>query len=225
MVLVLIATLTSCASSTNAVIQSLQYAFKSNAAADDTRLNPNFRYLRATVDGKVALLVLGYVDDHPDGPIQVWYSADREVVRLQNGRVVGAAGTTTEWRNVYFERLPPWDSLKNSVETFHLVRHRDVMPGYHFGVRDHLILHSIAAPTRSALKGISPEDLKWFEEAIDTNDSAGPQQLFRLPPAKYALSSTAKQTSVVYGEQCIDDKLCFSWQQWPPSEILPNPMQ
>ena len=55
--------------------------------ADGAALDPAYRYLRAVVDGRSALLVLGYTDTDPAtpaaAPIEVWYSAEGELIRLQ----------------------------------------------------------------------------------------------------------------------------------------------
>src|SRR5450759_1576231 len=109
--LLLVAVLSACSSGTNAILQTLPYAYGRNPSVDSARLNPNFRYLRVTIGGRVVLLALGYLDSHPQGPIEVWYSAEREVLRLQHGRLVGAVGLTTEWRDVSLPELPSWSAV------------------------------------------------------------------------------------------------------------------
>lgn len=205
-VLFVVACLCACTSSTNAVFQTAQFVLRRDAATATAVLNPDFRYLRATIDGRVALLVLGYVEPQSDGPIQVWYSAEREVLRLQNGRLVGAVGLTTEWRNVTLEGPAPWSSLKNSVLTSQWTRIRDVMPGYRFGVRDVLSLRAISPPARNALQDLDPERLAWFEERVREN---------YLPPARYGVAFDDGAEAVVYSEQCLAPKLCFTLQRWP----------
>ena len=37
----------------------------------------------------------------------------------------------------------------------------------------------------------------------------------QLPPARYAVSFQEGGEVIVYGEQCLGPKLCFSWQRWP----------
>ena len=216
----LVAVLAGCASSTNAVLQTLQYVVQRDSAIAGVKLNPNFRYLRVTVDGRTALLVLGYVDAHPQGPIQVWYSAEREVVSIQNGRLVGAVGLTTEWRNVNTTELPSWPVLALGGTPLRLVRVRDVMPGYRYGVRDSLILRAISPPTRSVLQGLNPSDLTWFEESFETEDIGAfvPGQN-TLPAARYAVSVSGNVPQVLYGEQCLSADFCLTWQVWP---AVPN---
>lgn len=215
-VLLAIAGLCACTSSSNAIFQTAQSVFSRDPATLTAPLNPDFRYLRATVDGRAALLVLGYVENQAGGPIQVWYSAEREVLRLQNGRIVGAVGLTAEWRNVKLEGPPAWSSIKHTAVTSQWTRIRDVMPGYRFGVRDVLSLSAISPPARSALQGLAPELLAWYEERdenyfVDSRNAAVDQ----LPPARYAVASVDGSETVVYSEQCLARKLCFTLQVWP----------
>ncbi|MDP2240422.1 MAG: YjbF family lipoprotein [Burkholderiales bacterium] len=204
----------------NAVVQTVQYAVKGQGV-DSASLNPNFRYLRVTIEGRVALLALGNEDSHPQGPIEVWYSAQREVLRLQNGRLVGAVGLTTEWRNVVLPELPSWSAVAQAREPVPWVRVRDIMPGYRFGVRDTLLLRMVQPPQSSALKGPDPQSLSWFEERLQSDvPSRFPATLFPglsadrpLPPARYAVALQEGRETVVYGEQCLAPDLCFSWQK------------
>jgi len=213
-VLLLVAALSACAGSTNAVIQSLQYAVQKDTSVARAQLNPSFRYLRATVEGRVILLVLGYVDNHPQGPIQVWYSAQREVLRLQNGRVVGAVGLNAEWREVFLPQLPSWSTLAAGNGDSRWIRIRDVMPGYRFGVHDVLSLHKVPPPSNSAVQDLDARSLVWFEERFEP-DGSGSVPDGGLPPARYAVAVIDGVEAVVYGEQCLTPSLCFSWQQWP----------
>jgi hypothetical protein len=205
-----------CAGSTTAVFESLRYVVQKDSAAASARLNPDFRYLRITIDGRTALLVLGYVESHPEGPIEVWYSAEREVIRLQNGRIVGAVGLTTEWRNVTLSTSPAWDWLGRQGTAVSILRLRDVMPGYRYGVEDHLVLKPAPLPPRSELQELDPKQLAWFEESIETDrrKSALDEQNV-LPIARYAVDLQQKGHPVLYGEQCLAPRLCFTWQRWP----------
>ena len=218
-----IATLTACASSTNAVFQTLQDVVKKDSAAARAPLNPNFRYLRATIDGRVVLLVLGYTENDPQGPIEVWYSAEREVLRIQNGRLVGAVGLTTEWRNVAFSGAPSWAALKASESASRWIRTRDVMPGYHYGIREALDIRATKPPVRSALQELDPQQLAWFEEWIEP-EGLGQRNATDnlLPLARYAVAFQNGGETVVYGEQCLSPKLCFAWQRWPAVSVSTN---
>lgn len=217
----LVVALSGCSSAGNAILQTLPYAYGRNPSVDNARLNPNFRYLRLTIGGRVVLLALGNVDNDPKGPIEVWYSAEREVLRLQNGRLVGAVGLTTEWRNVSLPELPSWSAAARADRGFRWTRTRDVMPGYRYGVKDELLLHVVKAPQRSALKGWEPQRLTWFEERDESGAGAGLSGFFGkgtdtpLPTARYAVDIRDGRETVVYGEQCLAADLCFTWQRWP----------
>lgn len=187
----------------------------------NAKLVPSFRYLRVMRDDVAALLTLGYVDPHPQGEIEVWYSAKKEVLRIQNGRLVGLTGADIEWRHVEISGRSAWPSRSEPPVTY--TRTIDVMPGYRFGIVDQVTVHAIDAPPKSNLVSLPPGKLAWFEEG----DAMG-----RLPPARFALHmplqpatpNSGGNTSlpvVIYGEQCLTREACFSWQQWPP--VLPSP--
>jgi len=207
----LVAAIGGCATSTNAIVQTVQSALGRGRGIEEAKLNPDFRYLRVTIGGRVVLLALGYLDKHPQGTIEVWYSAEREVVRLQNGRLVGASGLITEWRNVVLRDLPDCLKLAGSEAAFRWSRARDVMPGYRYSVRDTLSLSVIPPPEKSALQGLDPKELTWFEErSFDETFSK-----IELPAARYAVAIGGGQGIVVYGEQCLSPQTCFTWQRWP----------
>lgn len=211
--------LAACTSGGSAIVQTLQNVWSSAPDVSQGRLNPNFRYLRLVVNGNVVLLALGYTDAHPLGPIEVWYSAEKEVLKLQNGRLVGASGTTTEWQSVLLPELPAWTAVAKSKVPMRWSRTRDVMPGYRFGIKDSLVTQVVDPPGRSQLQGIDPNSLVWFEESYESSDRQGlfstNRGMDRLPPAKYAVSLGQTTETVVYSEQCLANDLCFSWQRWP----------
>lgn len=212
----LVGALSACADSTNAIIESAKYAVQRDTGAAKSKLNPDFRYLLATVKGRNALLVLGYVDSDPQGPIEVWYSAEREVLRIQNGRIVGAVGLTTEWRNVFLSGTPSWSSLADTGAAARLRRVRDVMPGYRYGLKETLLVRPVAPPSRSALEVLDPQSLSWFEESVESETGgSGSATETRLPVSRYALGVRDGEWQVVYGEQCLSANLCFAWQRWP----------
>lgn len=169
---------------------------------DIAALNPAFSWLRFTLHGHSTVFALGYVDPDPKGEIEVWYGAGREVLRLQNGRIVDTAGLPVNWSGVRFSSQPAWQDA-NAPFTF--TRTRDVMPGYEFGVVDTLTFAPIKPPSSSGLLGIAPAELRWFEET-----SRGSQP---LPPARYAVATRDGKTVVVYGEQCLSKAFCLSWQR------------
>lgn len=196
--------LAGCASDRSAAYEVARSIVRPNADIDRRPLDPALRYLRVTANGKVALMALGYTDP---GSVQVWYSAMGEVLRLQQGRLMGLTGTPVEWRAVSWpEGLPAWSSVLGQGPGASYQRLRDEMPGYHLGVRDALHLQPMAAPGGTALQGLPAESLRWFQEI--PNGGA-------LPPARYAVHPDTAEP--VYGEQCLNAELCLTWQTWPPT--------
>ncbi len=179
------------------------------APAAEVKLDPRFAYLRVSVNGAVAFLASDTLAPDSPGITSVWYSAGREVLRLQDGRLTGAVGTSTEWRAVRLPVLPEWRELAQREAPFRWRRVRDVMPGYRLGVEDALLLRRIAVPKQHLLLGRKADGLVWLEETFEEQSATA------LPPARYAVDAAAGR--VVYGEQCIAGDLCLAWQRWPLS--------
>lgn len=180
-----------------------------SAANMKHQLDPRFGYLRLIQDKREIFLALGYIDPRPDGDIEVWYSGVGEVLRLQNGRVVGATGSRTEWSNVLFQGLPAWSEIAGEAT---YLRVRDVSPGYHFGLRENLKITRIQTPASSNLRELPADSLLWFDEAL--------QNAKHWPTSRYALKVSGDLPRVMYGEHCLANDLCFSWQRWTANGAL-----
>ena len=209
-------------------MRTLQHIAEHDESAANPRLNPNFSYLRVVVGGRVVYLALGYEDIAPHGYTEVWYSAEREVLRFQNGRFIGATGLPVEWRSVSLPALPSWSALSRAEQPFRWVRTRDVMPGYSVGVRDALVVRSISPPGQNELQGVDSKSLTWFEEQAEPEIITGYSGYLpdkSLPPARYAVDFRDGKETVVYGEQCLAPDLCFTWQRWPVAIHSPTGKQ
>lgn len=209
--LALAACLTGCAvePASQAMVDAYRLMRSEGAAQQSAvELNPNFRYLRVQIGTREVFMALGYVDQLPDGPVQVWYSAEGDVLRLRDGRVVGATMKSgTDWLSVTFAHLPSWEAV-GSQAVFD--RARDESPGYRYGIKEKLMIRRIAPPDDSQLKLVPASTLTWFEETVQ-GDTSG-------RPARYAVSlDGAGAHQVVYAEQCLSSEYCFSWQSWPSS--------
>ena len=189
------------------VTRTLVDAFGAGKEVASVVLSPNFRYLRVTASGREALMVLGYSDPHYDGPIDTWYSSQGEVLRLQNGRILSTAGLELNWHAVRYKGLLDWETLVDQNRAV-FIRERDEMPGHRFGLVDRVALYPVPAPKDAHLIGVDPKKLKWFEERVQTTQQT-------QPSARYGLRLEAGETKVVYGEQCLSERLCISWQTWP----------
>jgi hypothetical protein len=191
------------------VTRTLFDTFGKAPGVDAINLNPAYRYLRVSVGGRDALLVLGYSDSTPVGPIETWYSNAGEVLKLQNGRIVSTVGLRIDWRTVTYTDLPSWSDVVNSSSA-QFMRKRDEMPGHRFGISETVMLYPVKPPSDARLVGVSAKELMWFEETVQ----ASPKP---LPSARYGLSRRNGAPTVIYGEQCLARDLCIAWQAWPAS--------
>lgn len=201
-----LALLCSCSTSMQSVGDVVQ-AFTGHGDGEANRIpiDSRYRHLRIAVHGRSTVLILGYVDADPEGPIETWYSAGgKETIRLQNGRFVGGTGLPVEWRNVKLSAQPGWQTIGAATK---IVRRRDVMPGYEYGLVDTITVEPISAPRHTSLYGKPKPDWHWFEE-VSSGDAA-------LPPSRYAVETRDGVPTVVYGEQCLSRTFCISWQRWP----------
>ena len=185
-------------------------------AATPAPTDPRYRYLRVQApERNPALLVLGYVDAHPLGDIEVWYSADREVIQTQNGRIVATAGLLADWSAVRFDAPPPaWTDVPAAGA--HYLRTHDQMPGYRFGIAQRLQLTPWpgvpAVPLPATLTPAQARGYQWFREA------ALPPAVDALPPAWFAWGMHRGRAAVVYSAQCLTPTLCLTLQRWPVQE-------
>ncbi|MDD5029605.1 MAG: YjbF family lipoprotein [Rhodoferax sp.] len=177
-------------------------------------LNPAYRYLRASLaDNQTALLVLGYVDSQPQGDIEVWYSAQKEIIKIQNGRIVATAGLPMDWLRVDFAVPPPIWGVVNGLPTSY-TRVRDEMAGYRYGVTENLALEAVVGPPANVLTKTLPLELAqayvWYVETTQDRGSRA------LPPSWYAVATVGGSQAVVYSYQCLSPQVCLSLQRWPP---------
>jgi hypothetical protein len=178
-----------------------------------TQLNPAYRYLRVDVASRPsALLVLGYVDPHPLGDIEVWYSSQREVIKTQAGRVIATSGLELDWRQVSFPVAPlPWAKAPHS-STYQRVR--DVMPGYRMGLQEAVQVVALQPPPEMLPPSL-PAGVNWYRETADA-PSMTHSLPNALPPAWFAVKTSASSAAeVVASYQCLSPTLCLRLQRWP----------
>lgn len=194
-------------------LHALLFQGASAAAAIAANPSPQYQYLRVEHDGAPpALLVLGYVDPHPRGNIEVWYSARQEVIKVQNGRLVETTGLSTDWTSVtYVGTLPAWGS--GFPETARYTRLHDEMPGYRYSVEDHLELTPLTGVPKIDLPPSLPpskaRQYQWYREIV--TGSRAPNS----SPAWFAWGTHRGVAMVVYSEQCLSVSLCLKLQRWP----------
>jgi hypothetical protein len=195
------------------MLATARHLYGGQSAAPEPTFNPNYRYLRVTTGAQTVFMALGYIDQRPEGAVEVWYSGSGEVLRLLDGRLVGTSGLSTDWRAVRFSNLPAWPG-DTGAKTY--VRERDMMPGYRFGIRDEVVLAPTAAPAQSTLAGRPAASLRWYEERSTSRPASA-----SLPPARFGVLTTGGAPRVVYSEQCISNDLCMSFEQWTPPSPAP----
>lgn len=212
--------LISACSTTGSQILAAVASGKYSSGFDQTqnaRLDPRFQYLRIEVkDVPPALFVLGEIDKADGGPVEVWYSNQGEVLRLQQGRIVGTAGLPTDWSRVWFDKpLPTWKQVP--PDGLSLTRWHDQRQVYVGARQTSLVLRRIGTPaslpvrlSSGALVGV-----QWFEET-STQASAG-----SMPPSVYAVGQYKGRERVIYSTQCLALQLCLDMQLWPPEAMSP----
>jgi len=184
-----------------------------NDPTQSAPLNPAYRYLRAQMVGyPAALLVLGYVDPHPGGDVEVWYGADKEVIKIQRGRIVGTAGLPVDWRNVRFDSpLPSWSQVDTTPQT--VLRVRDQMPGYRYSLQSRLTLQALAEVPAIELPSTLPRSVaqryRWYRES--SADGAADN----LPASWFAVDLKPGVETLMFSVQCLAPDLCLRLQRWP----------
>ena len=171
--------------------------------------------------------------------VDVWYSAGRQVLRLEQGRVVSTAGLPVDWRAVRTSPRPAWSSALNGP--VHYLRSRDEMPGYRFGVLERVTIRPSPGPDAAWARAVSNRPhLAWFTEAAEpwlvaqaqarirgehperaTADRAGLAPA--LPVAWFAVDLQSPGEPVVFSRQCLSLALCLDIEP-VSSRTAPNPV-
>jgi hypothetical protein len=225
----LFACLSGCASSGPGA-QVIARAWEGSKAESGTSapLSPGVRYLRVDrPGGRSVLLALGYVEPHPAGEVLVWYSADGDVLRTLNGRIVGLAGLPTGFRVYTTEPAELlWPAFR--FARFEYQRVRDDAMAYQFGHRDVLRVESASPPQHllrdlpadarwpAAWSSRSGADVRWYREQMQqtTSGSVWPDAWYAVRATSDGVEQTAADP-VVYSFQCVAPSLCFHLQPWP----------
>ena len=172
-----------------------------------------YRYLRVEVEGHPpGMLVLGYIDPHPLGPIEVWYSASREVIKTQNGRIVATAGLKSDWSAVRFSQGPvSWPQVGAQDASYERVR--DAVSEYRYAVVEQVQVKSVARVPDDVLVPSLPlavaQQYQWFRETSRHKGEAN------LPDAWFAWGKHRGSHDVVYSVQCLTSDFCLHLQRWP----------
>jgi hypothetical protein len=186
-----------------ALTSSLQSSVQNSLKVID--LKPGFEYLLIEIDGRKTAMVLGAREVlSQQGQAQVherWYSGQREMVHMVNGRLQTAVGLTVEWRQQR-SSPPAWESLAQLGSSLTWTRELDVMPGYRFGQTDHVQTRVSSAPKGAP---ILPSGVLWFSDWVRSPQALGGDWVF-------AQHFALHQGKVVYSEQCLAPTVCFKFQ-------------
>ncbi len=220
-----------CSSQTDAAWKTMQMGFRNEAAQiEKAHLKNDLTYLRANINGLEVLLVKGYVDSSLQGPVDVWYSSDGSVMRIQHGRYLGSIGFDQNWHEVSRNDAPNLDMLLNSVmspsnnpntpivntKKYFSTQSYVVMPSY-LVMRDERISSVLSASPPESIpssfkKYLQNKDLIWVFE------SPQPSDIFKRKGGSFAWYGFVKNTGgfeQVIGQQCLSKESCITWMPWP----------
>jgi hypothetical protein len=164
-----------------------------------------FEYLLIEIDGRKTAMALGSREvlvQH--GQTQVherWYSGQREMLHMVNGRLHTAVGLTVEWRDQR-SSPPTWEAVGLADGSLAWARELDIMPGYRFGQIDQLQTHIGSAPKGAPTL---PAGTRWFSDSVRSPQPLGGEWVF-------AQHFALHQGRVVYSEQCLAPSVCFKFQ-------------
>lgn len=156
-------------------------------------------YLSVSVDGHQAAMALGAQRHDGHRLHQHWYSGQREMLYLVDGRIHEVMGMTHELR-AQTPLAPTWEDLQQSAGPKVWSRTLDVQPGYRYGVMAYVVTQQIS-PTPSK-KLLADQNAIWFEERISTTNAQG-------RPWNYTQVFAWHNQQVVYSEQCIAPDVCM----------------
>lgn len=172
--------------------------------------HPDLEFMRLSRSGSVAYLALGY----REGAVEHWYSADRIVLRLDDGRIAQWLGAPVEWRAAALQQRPTWSRLAQAGEPLTWQRRHDEMPGYRYGVIDEIESHRVhAGPVGVPDLNVVPgQTLVWVREEVRStlvDGSAWTHDQW------FALAGQADRWQVLWSRQCVAPEWCFEIQPLP----------
>jgi len=217
----------------NVVLDTFLMGIKNpNTAIDEVALNPNYRYLKVEVNSQPALLVLGYQDQSANGVTETWYSSFKEVVQIQNGRLVSTQGLDVNWTEVTLSNPPSLTDQKllkvgdgaKPVAPVRFQRVRTVMPSYRANISETVELQALANAPDDAPRALRDLNefpyLRWVQETVVMQTHVTSPY---LAPLKAIYAIDTRNNKVIYGRQCLTTQFCISWLTWPAPKAVPQP--
>ncbi|SMC81958.1 hypothetical protein [Polynucleobacter kasalickyi] len=224
----------------------MQLGFRDDAALiEKSPLKNNLVYLRVNLGGLDALLVKGYVDQDPRGPIDVWYSSDGSIMRIQAGRYLGSVGFDQNWQELSRKDAPNLEMILNnafSSNQINSVSNKQATNSSSsnlFGVKkyfstqsyisipSHLVMRDerISATVSTMVSGTLPETIpssfkKYLanKNLIWVSETPQPEDLFKKKGASFGWYGFIKNKDTyqqIIGQQCFSNQFCITWMPWP----------
>ena len=166
-------------------------------------VQPGLEYLWVSLDGKASVMALGERSVQGSGATthlqERWYTGQGEMLYLLDGRIQQALGFTHERRG-QTGQAPAWADVLQTAKEMPWSRTADMMPGYRYGVTEHVASQPILSP-KSLPEGVSPK-AQWVMETVASKNADGKEWWYLQ---KFAVLDG----QVVYSEQCIDQDLCL----------------
>jgi len=157
-------------------------------------------YLQVSLHGRSSVMALGYRQTKGLDVHEHWYSGQREMLHLVNGRVVEVQGMTHELRK-QSDKVPSWNDLAVSKRPLVWSRSKDLMPGYRYGQVEYVISQWVKPTAQEA--ALVDQPAQWFIEQVKSKTADGREWLYN---ETYAVVNN----QVIYSEQCVAPELCLT---------------
>lgn len=161
---------------------------------------PGLEYLQVSLDGRHAAMALGYRQVKGLDVHEHWYSGQREMLHLANGRIVEVQGMTHEVRK-QSDKVPSWQELTESKRPLVWSRTKDLMPGYRYGQVEYIISQWVEPTAKEA--ALVNQPAQWFIEQVKSKTTDGREWLYN---ETYAVVNR----QVVYSQQCVAPEVCLT---------------
>lgn len=171
-------------------------------------LDPRVEYMRVEINGRKTLLGLQErrSSPGPHGPVvdEYWYSSQREMLHLRNGRIHVVLGTSTQWVSNH-SQPPAWSQVQAALQALRWQRLRDEQPGARTGLNETVITTRVPAPPHLAAAASTPA-LDWYSDQVSARTPDG-------RPWSHTQWFGLLNGAVVDSEQCIAPDLCLRLQR------------
>ena len=168
-------------------------------------LKPGFEYILIEIDGRKTAMALGsrevLILQGQEQLHERWYSGQREMIHMVDGRLHTAVGLTVEWRQQR-STPPAWEAVTQSTAGLFWQRELDIMPGYRFDHADQMFTRAGGTPPGAPAL---PADTRWFSDEVRSPQALGGDWVF-------VQHFAVQQGRVVYSEQCLAPTVCFKFQ-------------